>query len=194
MSSEPLLSKLGGLDPPPAKAASPMTRASHTAGPLRLDARQAAWGLWLAPPNKLRLLPSASAQAQGFIGLWSAILCKPPLRRSSQLSLHRVAATALPAALPRQLFPRPPPTAQPADGTVAVSMNFVNKASMQMLPLPNVVMVLQVWGRAGRLACWRSHNCTSVAWHLPSIACPVRHVQQLDAWPHRFGPRVRPRR
>ncbi|GIL72333.1 hypothetical protein Vretimale_3998 [Volvox reticuliferus] len=29
-------------------------------------------------------------------------------------------------------------------GTVAVSMNFVNKASMQMLPLPNVVMVMQM--------------------------------------------------
>ncbi|KAG2450812.1 hypothetical protein HYH02_004647 [Chlamydomonas schloesseri] len=29
-------------------------------------------------------------------------------------------------------------------GTVAVSMNFVNKASMQMLPLPNVVMVGQM--------------------------------------------------
>ncbi|GFR52719.1 hypothetical protein Agub_g15272, partial [Astrephomene gubernaculifera] len=29
-------------------------------------------------------------------------------------------------------------------GTTAVSMNFVNKAAMQMLPLPNAVMVLQM--------------------------------------------------
>ncbi|KAG2483882.1 hypothetical protein HYH03_017276 [Edaphochlamys debaryana] len=36
-------------------------------------------------------------------------------------------------------------------GTVAVSMNFVNKASMQMLPLPNCVMVLQMAATAALL-------------------------------------------